>query len=330
MSFFKNKKTISFLIKLIVTSAFVYWSISSEKFDFENIRIGITNFKLASIFLILTFIQLCLGSYRSMLLLQLKQNNFSNLVSITKITWASSFIHCVSPVSLISDVYRIKQLMYIEKNNIKDNSIYTSIYSKIFSVLALMVISCVSLTFLDIVPTQISILKKGLYLSLGFIIFMIIFRSLVVKGLKKVINSFYTLSKAQFYTERIDNFRLYNRNFMNDKTKMSSVFILTVLLQLLNSISILLITYALNPNIDISSIELLCVVPIGIFIMTLPISFSGLGVGHLAFSKLLQFFSIYNGADIFSVFFAFSLVFNLLGAIPFISVLRSDFKDKND
>jgi hypothetical protein len=330
LSFLKNKKRITFLVKFLVTTSFIYWSISGEKIDFENIKLGLTNYKLGVIFLGLTFLQLCLGSYRSLILLQLKEDSFENFKNITKITWASSFVHCVSPVSLISDVYRIKQLMYVEKNHVKDNSIYTSIYSKIFSIFALIAISCVSFLFLEKVPEQISFFRWVIYFSLLGIVLSVIFKEIIIILLKKMINFFYRFSQANFYRERIDNFRLYNRNMMSEKARVTLVFGLTVMLQLLNSISILLITYTLNPQVDLSVVELLCVIPIGIFIMTLPISFSGLGVGHLAFSKLLQFFSISNGADIFSVFFAFSLIFNLLGVIPFMGILKSELKDNNE
>jgi hypothetical protein len=51
--------------------------------------------------------------------------------------------------------------------------------------------------------------------------------------------------------------------------------------------------------------------------MMLPISISGLGVGHLAFSKLLGLYNIQNGADVFTLFFLFSYIFNLIGILPF-------------
>jgi len=58
------------------------------------------------------------------------------------------------------------------------------------------------------------------------------------------------------------------------------------------------------------------IVPTGLLISSLPISISGLGVGHVAFSELLQIYSISSGADAFSIYFTYSYIYNLVGIIP--------------
>ena len=83
-----------------------------------------------------------------------------------------------------------------------------------------------------------------------------------------------------------------------------------------------MIIYAINPDFGGNFVNLVRVIPIGILIMTLPISFSGLGIGHVAFSQLLTPLGILNGSDIFTIFFAFSYLFNLLGLIPFVKLLK--------
>ena len=53
-------------------------------------------------------------------------------------------------------------------------------------------------------------------------------------------------------------------------------------------------------------------------ISTLPISVGGLGVGHIAFAETLSSVGYKQGADIFTIFYILSSIFNIVGGIPFI------------
>ena len=75
-------------------------------------------------------------------------------------------------------------------------------------------------------------------------------------------------------------------------------------------------------KIDHNILDLTYVIPLEIIAMVLPISISGIGVGHTAFSKLLGMFGIMSEADIFTIHFAYSYVFNLIGLVPFLMLQK--------
>jgi hypothetical protein len=75
-------------------------------------------------------------------------------------------------------------------------------------------------------------------------------------------------------------------------------------------------------KIDHNILDLTYVIPLEIIAMALPISISGIGVGHLAFFKLIGLFGIMSGADIFTIYFACSYVFNLIGLVPFLMLQK--------
>lgn len=62
--------------------------------------------------------------------------------------------------------------------------------------------------------------------------------------------------------------------------------------------------------------------PLGLLALVLPISPSGLGVGHVAFARLFQAAGIAGGATVFNVYLLGQIVPCLLGIFPFLSLKR--------
>ena len=50
-------------------------------------------------------------------------------------------------------------------------------------------------------------------------------------------------------------------------------------------------------------------------ITAIPISPGGLGVGHAAFEKIFQYFTVMNGANLFNIYWIVFILNNLLGII---------------
>ena len=297
--------------------AMMIWLYKNEKFNVENVKLGISNFKIGILFLFLTFVQLVLGTMRTRILMQFKNEEdvtFSNLLAIT---WGSLFINCVAPSTLFGDVFRMKELMSVDSATTKDNTIYASVFSKIFSTIALVFISITARVFMDPFPETLSGMMNVLYVVAAVLVGGYLIRNWLIKLMLPFFNKFYDLSKREFYIKRLDAFRDYNSNLLTGKTVFMATG-LSVLMQILNTLSFILIIYILNPDVVSNLLELMIVIPVGIFVMLIPVSFSGLGVGHIAFSKLLALFGMEYGADVFTIYFAFSYLFNLLGVAPFL------------
>ncbi len=75
-----------------------------------------------------------------------------------------------------------------------------------------------------------------------------------------------------------------------------------------------------NPAADFSRIAL--VFPLGMLTMILPISFAGLGVGHVAFERLFALVGLSGGANVFNVYIVGVLAPTLTGAVPYLLLKR--------
>lgn len=308
-------------MKMIIFTVLMYWLYTNDQFNVENIKLGISNINIALIFLCLTLVQLFLAAIRTKTLMQFNRKNNLHLKRVFSITWASLFVNCVVPAAFFGDLYKIRGLMEVDTTTSKDNPIYSSIFSKLFSIFSLLLISMFASFFLEPAAWMHGSLMIIIYLLilLGSIIYLL--RSQIVIFLIRFVDKVYTKTNKEFYLRRLNNFKKYNSKMLSRENIFLGLFT-SLLIQVLNISSFLLIIYTINPELSLNMIQLICIIPFGIFIMQIPISFSGLGVGHITFGKLLGLYGISNGADIFSIYFVFSYLFNLMGLIPFLNYFR--------
>jgi uncharacterized protein (TIRG00374 family) len=284
----------------------------------KNVELGLSNLKLATLFLVLTFSQLFIGSIRLHLLMQFSKQRSLDFKRILSITWASSFINCIAPSALFGEAFKIKELLTVDSTLNKDNSFYALAFSKIFSIISLVIITVVASLFVLSHPHEIQWFLYFLYIFVILSVFIYIIKNKVQYLLEPIFGKAYNLSSSRLFQRRLDIFKQYHLKFLGNRKKVLWAIFMSLSIQIMNTVSFIIIIYAINPEINPNMLELAYVIPLGIIPMILPISISGIGIGHLAFSRLLSMFGITNGADVFTIYFAFSYIFNFIGLIPFL------------
>ena len=66
----------------------------------------------------------------------------------------------------------------------------------------------------------------------------------------------------------------------------------------------------------------------GMMVVAIPISPSGMGVGHAAFDKLFDLFGVVGGANLFNTFWVVILCNNLIGIIPYLFFRKKNSSNK--
>ncbi|WP_412472084.1 lysylphosphatidylglycerol synthase domain-containing protein [Halobacteriovorax sp. RT-1-4] len=307
------------IIKLIILITFLYLVYNSGNINIDLIRSGISNKTLIALFLVLTFIQQYIGAIRAKILLGLENKNNLSAWDINQITWSASFVSCILPVSIASEVYKINELIKEKKYHSKDDIIYMSIFTKILTLVSLVILTLISymLFSLSFDSDQLLIILSSITM-LFFTAFLFRFKILnllqiIYRYIIDVLNI-----KNQFIFNRAFNFKNYYLRLFQNPVKSTKLVMLSLIIQSLNIITFLLIIfYSLELPIK-NVLEASTVIPTGIFISLLPISIQGLGTGNFAFSELLRGIGIDNGSDIFTIYFAMSYIFNFIGLIPFL------------
>ena len=125
------KPKIFFFIKCSISALLIYWLVQKGELSMRNIELGLSNLKLVSIFMFLTFCQLFIGAVRTHILMQFNTRSSFNFRRILIITWASSFINCIAPSALFGEVFRVKELLTVDPDLNKDNTFYALIYLRV-------------------------------------------------------------------------------------------------------------------------------------------------------------------------------------------------------
>lgn len=318
----RRKAKIFFLIKVSISLVLLYWLLQRGDLSLRNIRMGLSNLYLCAFFLFLTLCQLLLGAVRMYALMQPHMNSRHTLSKILSITWASIFINSIAPTALIGEAYRIKELMTVDQSLNKDNAFYASLLSKMFSIIGLIGITILASLVSKNHPQQIKGVLYFLYIFLLVIITFYFFRNRIAVLSGPLLDKACSLNSSQFWQHRIENLRYYFRVFIRSGRLAGTALLISFLIQLLNTFSFLLIIHYVHDGTGLNILSIVYVIPLGFFAMMLPVSISGIGVGHVAFSKLLGMFGIGGGADIFTIYFAYSYLFNLIGIFPFIKLYQ--------
>lgn len=105
------------------------------------------------------------------------------------------------------------------------------------------------------------------------------------------------------------------------KSRVAGAFAISSLMHLGNAAYFLYLARHLG-NPEASYGQMLMVFPVGMLSLVVPISVSGLGVGHFMFDELFAILGLQGGANVFNAYTVAQLSLCLLGAIPYL-VMRS-------
>lgn len=314
-----NKKRIIFFTKLVFSISLLYLAYQNTTLNAQVLITNMTNWQLTGPFLLITFTQMLLGAKRTSLLIHWSDSQRPSFIELARINWASSFVSFASPFNFVGDLFKISSLRKYDSTNSHDYSVHMSIYSKVLSTLALFFISTVAY-FIN-TNTAITFgekFKDLSLLSLSILLVLWFFRLKLANIFCKLGAWLISKQQSAFIRNRIKLFLDYNYLLFKGKLRVLLSITLSLVIQLLNCFSIYLIIIKVEPQAAAFSGDLATLIPIGLFAQLLPISYSGLGVGHIAFDRIMQTNGFSSGADIFTIYFSLSLVFNLLGIIPFI------------
>jgi hypothetical protein len=303
--------------KVALAGFLISWLITSGKLDFRLLYELRNHPVPVTIAVIIALINIILISYRWETILRARSQIRIPIKGLVQINWIGNFFSSVLPGSVTGDLVK---MIYVQK--------FDSSFSKKFVFASILIDRVMGLSGLILLVGMSSLIFGGKiienapsmkpllqinYLLMGLVIlaFMTFFffhhfiRYLLLKletiGLEKVIQKVIVLW---------DDLVLI-------KSKMLKAIGLSLLVQLFG---VLIFWCLIHPFVEgqMTFIQALAFIPIGLMTLALPIAPSGLGVGHAIFQKLFELSGIMQGASLFNLYFVLTLTVNLFGAIPYL------------
>jgi hypothetical protein len=229
----KNKKKFLFLFKCIISILVLIWLVQKNEFNYKNIKLGLSNLPLITLFLSLTFCQLLLGSLRLHLLMQFENTKPAIFKKVFSVMWASSFIASIAPMAIIGEVYKIKELIALDSTLNKDNSFYATVFTKIFSFFGLLLIITFASLFSKNQPQVINSLLNTVYTGSLILGIVVVFKKSIFHLLYTFINRISTYNNFLIIKNRLDSFLHYHIIFLKNNRCILAVSLISFCIQLL-------------------------------------------------------------------------------------------------
>lgn len=295
-------------LKFILAGGILYWLVASGKLDFKILSSVLHEKGRLSLAFLIIIINLLLITYRLKLILEIKSKVKIPFLKLVNYNWIGLFFNAVLPGSVSGDLIKIFYINKLDTSLSKKFLLGTVFVDRVIGLTGLVFILGIS-SFLNY--SEFASLSQNLKMMIDFnlaLLFCAIISFILLFTLKRVPKKIAPLWNSL-------------RDLKGNLVRLTAI---SVVVQFLSVILFWTLTAPFADTFfDLK--HAFSFVPIGFIAMAIPISPSGLGVGHALFFKLFSYFNVTNGASLFNIYFFVTLFGNILGAIPYL-FLR---KDKN-
>ncbi len=319
----KYKNLMINVLKMSFVGSILYWLAASGRLDFNQLKILLKNptILVANIALWL-FAYLILGAFRWYLLLR-GQGLILNFLQVIRLQLIGFFFNTAIPGAVGGDIIKAVYVIKGLQSDRKTPAMLTILLDRIMGLAALFYIGAFSIL-----------------MSLDFFLSQPVLLPLVIFVLVGTIASMLGICWVLFINDKYDFIaRLTKKKFPGVNTlagiynaiKVYRAKPIVILQTLLIGITIqgLAVSYGLFLTQSLTGLtpnplKFCAVYAVAVMTTALPLAPGGLGVGHVAFEKLLLLINVPGGANIFNVMVLVQLILNLLGFIPYLN-----FKSQN-
>lgn len=314
-----------FLIKVIVTATLITWLVRSGALEFGRVGILVSSWKVFSL-TALTWMTMSVGlsSLRWVLILRMDGTRVS-LFRGAALQWMALFFNGLVPGNLGGDFIKNHAILGGQGGRI----VVLVLIERVIGVISLIWVASLGVALhMDTIARDATF--RGLAMFLGFLmVSSILGPLLLLRWLPNPRDEAPAPLAQGSYLGRLreslrEQLLMANRSLAVIREARGGValaFAASIAMHLGNMTYFLFLTRLLgNPGASLPDTAM--VFPVGMLTLVLPVSISGLGVGHVMFNELFQIVGLVRGATIFNVYIIAQLVPSVFGAIPYL-FLRS-------
>lgn len=311
MNIFKNTRLMA-SIKVLIGLVLIGILVKSGKLDFRAAFLIFSNPQMFVVVVICFVAVLYIGSLRWKTILEFHTNVRFNQKDIFFIQWIGGFFSSVLPGAVTGDLIKLGYIKRHDPSLSKRYLVFSILIDRLLGLLSLLFIAGVGsfLFYVDLISISPNFEVIIFVNSILFVVVLIGIGGFFVP--KKIQN--FLLQNVQ--SEKISDFLKQVWSLSDKKSDFLKLFLLSIMSHTFSLLSF----HLLNLNSYLGKVEfkyLTTIIPLGQVATAIPISPSGLGVGHGAYQKLFEYLHQSNGATLFNNFWVFSTTFFVMGSIPY-------------
>lgn len=314
-----TKKIVFNGLKLLLAAALLWWLADSGKLDWKLLgEMRRYPHRLLMAFIFCAF-NLLIATFRLRYLLKARAALAIPVGRLSAYNWIGMFFSSVLPGSVTGDVVKVFYIQKLDRAFSKAFLLFACLLDRVMGLVGLILL--MGMFSLANYPalTELSPLLAPL-LHFNFALLGVVVAGLLV---------FFALPQwpqklLDYLARQLPDVSLIRRlgQLWSDmslvRPYIGKAIILSLFIQFLGAVTFYLLV---SPQFQtqLSLPMALSFIPLGFMAIAVPISPAGLGVGHAAFEGLFQMAGEPNGANFFNMYFVVTLLFNLLGFIPWLT-----------
>ena len=258
------------------------------------------------------------NSFRWGLILSTQTIKKINYVFLAGVNWIGLFFNTVLPGAVTGDLIKMFYIKQIDSKISKTSMVLTVLMDRIYGLIGLIcLMGFISLFRYTRLTTISSGLETIVHFNLLLLVGVIIFFGMMF--LPETIQEKFTKLCAKTPIIGKKTVHLNECFWMMAKRKKTMFSCIGISL-ISHNLGIMAFYYITSPffSKEVAFLDIYSVIPVGMIITAIPISPGGMGVGHAAFEKLLGYFELAGGANLFNTFWIIILINNVLGLIPYL------------
>lgn len=310
--------------KFLLAFALCYWLFTNGKLDFSLVS---KSFHLGYLWiaglLLLAFRNL-LNTARFKVLFVSKTRVFIPFIKVLSFDAVGSFFSVILPGSAAGDVIRFFYYKDFNASITKSTIATLLVLDRLIGLVGLLTVGVVvSLiqfeSIRNINPALLTLVYINIFLFVGLIALLLFFFTDVLpqdKWLMKMASWFSRWPKIQAIAEEILSVQIPIMDFWK-----------ALFLGLASQAALISAFWTFSAPFlpeNVSFLNMITVIPIGLIGSAMPITPAGLGVGHLLFENLFRMVGVDKGASLFNLTFLGSVSICLLGVIPYILLKKPE------
>lgn len=312
------KKVLLNILKAAVALGLLGWLIQTGKLNWEllaEMRRYPHRLLMAFGFF---FINLFLVTWRWRHLLSARSSVKQPLLGLGMVNWIGLFFGSALPGSITGDVVKVFYVKKIDQALSTPFLLFSCFLDRLMGLTGLVLLmggfSVVNYGTLSTLSPQLVPMLKFNFFLLGTVLTSLTVFFLFPDLIQSVLSIFAQLFPQSKIPKKLKD--LWN-DLRSAKTQMLWAIIISVVVQFFG---VVIFHLLVSPQYqtDLSLGLVLSFIPLGFMALAIPIAPGGLGVGHMAFQTLFGFAGETNGANFFNMYFVVTIVFNLLGSIPWL------------
>ena len=307
--------SLSMFIKLAIVAAMIGWMIRSGKLDLASLAVFWDHpwALIGNIIYWLIFV-LFLGAMRWFLLLR-GMGISAGFIGVLRLTLIGFFFNSAMPGAVGGDVIKGLYLAKNAQRGQKGASVITILMDRVVGLFGLFTFGA----FIALIAwngiSQNPVLRSMSLIVVGNFFVVLLFFAHIFYHSKK----FDVVDKV-LHVRFLRRFRgLYHSLLIYQEAKINVLlaWLISFCIQAASIVLFWKMAVLLNGE-QINFVKFCTAAPLAILATAVPLAPGGMGVGHLAFDRILGGIGVQNGANVFNVVFICQMSLNMLGFIPYL------------